>query len=822
MKKLNLVMNAWSKLLQNGLLLANKIRNTLLTEVFLHIKIPVPFQKSLIRSISMGMELLKAIQWTYRRRREFIYEVRRFLVHSSHRSIGELLARVEKELPIKLQSKPKNSEYLYDVLFSIDLILRQLDSPHSKDRFFLVLNALEIVATDELFNKKEQSEISYQLWKLEALHNLEETVDRYCATDFSFFLVDLVPTNFKDILQNPEQAYRLYYLLDALMDATKIVYGCRHLVDNNLMANNYKKEISKLLKEDFIDSMAEHIENDLRLHFHAVELQQENLSLSKTQEYTHILNLLPLYLWDEIVDIKQRVTHYLDVTFYNLATISLHKWRTYAEMRALARQKYGLELNEVHLPSHAHYSQGLDVLEIMRNIHIFVARYNYNLNTQCFVQRAFDQKHLNTIGIDHISNSIRTHGSGITATTVNFTYQFLKKKFVIFSEFLFDDHILSRLIRDIRFFRDKREELSNEYPFERAEKFVAEIRSLGVSEKGMTYLDHFRQLITEIGNALGYVRMIRSGGLNTCSNSIKFVPDLKEIPVFKDLVGAANLSKQSVESAENLDSHLTALSDQFAEGADYFKILVRVMSNVLSKQDHLNHLKNFYVIIPAVTLTFIDKMMVQKERIGKRPGQEVSFTDDGFALGLAYILKVLSQTEEFDSLHWFESVQKERIGKRPGQEVSFTDDGFALGLAYILKVLSQTEEFDSLHWFESVQNYMNEKKATLVKPSSGLDSETIQVSSNRLNSLKREFDLLYFSFSGARIFFRDTEPVAVVGETQESKENSGGQPSNGEQPQANQVADPNPPVNGGDPIAAPPPPPPPPPPPSPPPPPPRI
>jgi hypothetical protein len=26
--------------------------------------------------------------------------------------------------------------------------------------------------------------------------------------------------------------------------------------------------------------------------------------------------------------------------------------------------------------------QGLDVLEIMRNIHIFVAHYNYNLNTQ--------------------------------------------------------------------------------------------------------------------------------------------------------------------------------------------------------------------------------------------------------------------------------------------------------------------------------------------------------------------------------------------------------------------------------------------------------
>ena len=29
--------------------------------------------------------------------------------------------------------------------------------------------------------------------------------------------------------------------------------------------------------------------------------------------------------------------------------------------------------------------QGLDVLEMMRNIHIFTAGYNYNINTQVFI-----------------------------------------------------------------------------------------------------------------------------------------------------------------------------------------------------------------------------------------------------------------------------------------------------------------------------------------------------------------------------------------------------------------------------------------------------
>jgi WASH complex subunit 7 len=45
--------------------------------------------------------------------------------------------------------------------------------------------------------------------------------------------------------------------------------------------------------------------------------------------------------------------------------------------------------------------------------------------------------------------------------------------------------------------------LEQRYPYERAEKFNKDIRKLGVTEDGKTYLDQFRQLITEIGNALG-------------------------------------------------------------------------------------------------------------------------------------------------------------------------------------------------------------------------------------------------------------------------------------------------------------------------------
>ena len=95
-----------------------------------------------------------------------------------------------------------------------------------------------------------------------------------------------------------------------------------------------------------------------------------SLSLSHTHTHAHNTHTHTGY-----------VTHYLDTTFYELTTVSLPDWKTYGDMRNLAEQKYGLSMLEPHLPS-ATLEQGLDVLEIMRNIHLFVSKYCYNLNNQ--------------------------------------------------------------------------------------------------------------------------------------------------------------------------------------------------------------------------------------------------------------------------------------------------------------------------------------------------------------------------------------------------------------------------------------------------------
>ncbi len=94
---------------------------------------------------------------------------------------------------------------------------------------------------------------------------------------------------------------------------------------------------------------------------------------------------------------------------------------------------------------------------------------------------------------------------------------------------------------------------------------------------------------------------------------------------------------------------------------------------------------------------------------------------------------------------------KEKLTKKKAAGGFFTDDGFAIGIAYILKLLDQYKQFDSLHWFEEVQNrYTDEQKnlqAQLNKQKKE-EQQTAVLTMKRLKSYQTEFELLRFSFDG--------------------------------------------------------------------------
>lgn len=340
--------------------------------------------------------------------------------------------------------------------------------------------------------------------------------------------------------------------------------------------------------------------------------------------------------------------------------------------------------------------QGLDVLEIMRNINVFVSKYLYNLNSQVFVEEKSNNKHLNTINISHIANSIRTHGIGIMNTTVNFTYQFLQKKFFIFSQFMFDEQIKSRLLKDLKYFSTHKIEMNQMYPYERAEKFNSDIKKLGLNEDGQRYLDLFRKLISHIGNfqyiidilihtffgifagnAMGYVRLVSSGGRRCLAEGTCFIPDLKKTEHISDETSNENMPDLTKSAKSRFQHELNLLLDNFEEATEYFKLFVNVFSPIFTDVKNV-HLKNFFIIIPALTINFVENTITCKERLNKNRN-DAAFTDDGFAMGLAFIIELLQQEEHFDSLHWFHSVktklltEKKKILEQRSREIRGDD-----------------------------------------------------------------------------------------------------------------------------------------------------
>ncbi|XP_074863978.1 WASH complex subunit 4 isoform X2 [Carettochelys insculpta] len=648
------------------------------------------------------------------------------------------LCRFVELLKKRVISDKKYSEQRLDVLSALVLAENTLNGPSTKQRRLIVSLALSVGTQMKTFKDEELLPLQVVMKKLDLISELGERIRTQCDCCFLYWHRAVFPIYLDDVYENAVDASRLQYMFSALRDCVPAMMHSRHLESYEVLLECYDKEIMEVLNEHLLDKLCKEIEKDLRLSVHThLKLDDRNPFRVGMKDLAHFFSLNPIRFFNRFIDIKVYVTHYLDKTFYNLTTVALHDWATYSEMRNLATQRYGLFMTEAHLPSQT-LEQGLDVLEIMRNIHVFVSRYLYNLNNQIFIERASNNKHLNTINIRHVANSIRTHGTGIMNTTVNFTYQFLRKKFYIFSQFMYDEHIKSRLIKDIRFFREVKDQNDHKYPFERAEKFNRGIRKLGMTPDGQSYLDQFRQLISQIGNAMGYVRMIRSGGLHCCSSAIRFVPDLEDIVNFEELVKEEGLSEETQKAARQLDSVLTDLTRNSAEGTEYFKMLVDVFAPEFRSPKNM-HLRNFYIIVPPLTLNFVEHSISCKEKLNKKNKSGAAFTDDGFAMGVAYILKLLDQYQEFDSLHWFQSVREK----------------------YVKEIRAVAKQ-------QNVQSTTQDEKLL----------QTMNLTHKRLEVCLQEFELLYFSLSSARIFFRADKTAAE--ENQEKREEESAKTSNGD------------------------------------------
>lgn len=129
------------------------------------------------------------------------------------------------------------------------------------------------------------------------------------------------------------------------------------------------------------------------------------------------------------------------------------------------------------------------------------------------------------------------------------------------------------------------------------------------------------------------------------------------------------------------------------------------------------HLKLFYLIVPALILNYIEYIVSVKESVNKKTKDYGCFTDDGFAMGLTYVLFLLNQITDFSSLNWFEAVRQK-----------------------FSKELDQLEKARD----ESNHSLTDDKKL----------QQTLALSEKRIKFFLHEFDLLHCSLNSAKVFFQ--------------------------------------------------------------------
>lgn len=104
--------------------------------------------------------------------------------------------------------------------------------------------------------------------------------------------------------------------------------------------------------------------------------------------------------------------------------------------------------------------------------------------------------------------------------------------------------------------------------------------------------------------------------------------------------------------------------------------------------------------------------------------------------------------------------EKLKIHKKDQSKMSLFEDGFAIGLVYILSMLNQQGEFHELGWSQTTARQLSEERAKVRELLAGQQllneklSQTVAITEHHVNAYEHEYNLLYATLSSSEIFFQ--------------------------------------------------------------------
>lgn len=146
-----------------------------------------------------------------------------------------------------------------------------------------------------------------------------------------------------------------------------------------------------------------------------------------------------------------------------------------------------------------------------------------------------------------------------------------------------------------------------------------------------------RTLLTDIGNIISFVRLIRAARKKLSSNEMPYLPALNLSP------NPSQLNSQAGNEINKLISETLQHND-----SDFVRAFVDVFKGV-SPDSKNSSMSCFFCLVPCLCLCWMEASLHGKEMMHKKNiTQDGYYTDDGFAVGLTFCLVVFDQIEQYE------------------------------------------------------------------------------------------------------------------------------------------------------------------------------
>ena len=723
------------EIIENGLSLSNYIKKKIKYILESHVLLEKGLSRDLIKDITTGLELIKAIQTEFNR---IIPILAKRLIIQNRILLSNIQIIVKPKIDIiknKLNNTKKNEYYNFMKDISRIFNYNCQATPSNLRRIVLKL-CNEMMSNNEtiVLTDKEYEYINQNIKQLDLLNELSNEMKYAFDTSFLYFFPSIIDISLDFIYNNFPQ--RIVFFAMAVNDMDKPLNYIKFL-DNNEMFLKQRKMIKNNFEQHFLNKISRDIEVDLRSQIHAIFIKGLNTPNPSKKNYGVYLTIEKFQLFDIMIDVKRYVEEYFNITFYKMTTLNINEWKTYQLMRNLAKSKYNLKLHEILLPSQS-LEQGQDILDIIRNFVPFVKKYNHNMNNQIFMEFPKDSVNINFLGINQILNSIYTHGPGIVNSIINKSFQFISKLIQKLIGVISDDYINSVLKEEKEFWDENKGKINYNYPLEKAEQTRLKIKSVSEDYK-VGFIEQLIKVITQIGNGVALSRMIRSALMEYNSQNVNLITS-SNIDNFKNMTTQIELNLNNNDPANNNNNNnfsqnmlnntqncfneanksFCEIVNNLKENGDnnninYLSILVNAFGDALTKEK-INDIELFAFLFPGITITFVEKLIVSKDNLQKKNEEcEAFFSDDGFIIGICYLLKVFKINELFDSLNWFPSV---------------------------------------IQYYKNQQINYESKKKEKKKLSTDMDIE-FNISERKISTYLKQFEILYYSYTTASVLFNE-------------------------------------------------------------------